>query len=58
LTGTRSDDSIETTGIELIVQEGIDGRSSGTSSDLLFDTLGLLLSGNFLLYFIIYVNKR
>jgi hypothetical protein len=49
LTRTRSNDGVETTGIELIVQERIDSRGSGTSSNLLFDTLGLLLSRGFLL---------
>jgi hypothetical protein len=44
LTGTRSNDGIETTGIELIVQKRINSRGSSTSGNLLLDTLGLLLS--------------
>lgn len=42
LTRTRSNDSIETTGIELIVQERVNGSSGGTSFDLLLDGLRLL----------------
>jgi hypothetical protein len=44
LTGTRRNDGIETTGVELIVQERINGSSGGTSSQLLFNAVGLLLS--------------
>jgi hypothetical protein len=44
LTGTRRDDGIETTGVELIVQERINGSSGGTSSQLLFNAVGLLLN--------------
>jgi hypothetical protein len=44
LTGTRRDDGIETTGVELIVQERINGSSGGTGSQLLFNAVGLLFS--------------
>jgi hypothetical protein len=50
LTGTRRDDGIETTGVELIVQERINGSSSGTSSQLLFNAVGLLFSLLLLIY--------
>ena len=48
LTRTRSNDGIKTTGIELIVQKRIDSSSGSTSSNLLLNALGLLLSGSFL----------
>jgi hypothetical protein len=44
LTGTRRDDGIETTGVELIVQKRINSGSGGTGSQLLFNAVGLLFS--------------
>jgi hypothetical protein len=44
LTRARRDDSVETTGVELIVQERINGSGGSTSSQLLFNAVGLLFS--------------
>ena len=44
LTRTRSNDCIETTSIELIVQEGINSSGGGTSINLLLNGLGFLFS--------------